>query len=74
MYMTMSLSVSTPPVITMSDWPSASSLTPAASAARELAQAASVVQFVPCRSNLFAIRPATTLLSRPGNEASCHGT
>ena len=74
MYMVMSFNVSTPPVITMSAWPSASSLTPAESAARELAQAASVVQFVPCRSNRLAIRPATTLDSSPGKDASCHGT
>ena len=31
------------------------------------------VQLVPCRSNRLAMRPATTLLSRPGNVASCHG-
>ena len=33
-----------------------------------------MVQLVPCRSRRFAIRPATTLESRPGNESSCHGT
>jgi hypothetical protein len=46
MYIKMSFSVSTPPVITRSDLPSASSLTAVDSAARELAHAASVVAFV----------------------------
>ena len=40
----------------------------------ELAQAASTTQLVPCRSRRLAIRPATTLPNRPGNEFSCQGT
>jgi hypothetical protein len=43
MYMTMSLRVSTPPVTNRSAVPVVSSLTAVATAARELAQAASVV-------------------------------
>ena len=41
-------------------------------AAKEPAQAASVVKLVPPQLNRLAIRPATTLLSKPGNESSCH--
>ena len=73
MYMKMSFMVSTPPVITRSDWPEASSLTAVDSAASELAQAASVTQLVPPRSSRLAIRPATTLPSSPGNVDSCQG-
>ena len=40
----------------------------------ELAQAASTTQLVPPRSSRLAIRPATTLPSRPGNEFSCQAT
>src|SRR5262249_29500129 len=65
---------STPPVTTRSALPSASSFTAADTAASELAHAASTVQLVPCRSRRLAIRPATTLESRPGKESSCHGT
>ena len=74
MYMKMSLRASTPPVITRSDCPSCSSLSPIDSDAMELAQAASVTALVPRRSKRFAMRPATTFPSRPGNDDSCHGT
>src|SRR3954471_11864005 len=73
-YIRMSFIVSTPPVITRSDCPSASSLTAIESAESELAQAASVTQLVPPRSKRLAIRPATTLPSSPGNDDSCQGT
>ena len=43
-------------------------------AENEDAQAASVTQFVPPISRRLAIRPATTLPSRPGKVLSCHGT
>ncbi len=69
----MSLKVSTPPVRTRSERPSRSSATAEASAAKELAQAASVVWFTPCRSNRLATRPATTLVRPPGNVDSVQG-
>ncbi len=69
-YMKMSFSVSTPPVITRSLCPSWSSCTPIAIAARLLAHAASTVQLVPPRSKRLARRPAATLASRPGKVAS----
>jgi hypothetical protein len=74
MYMKMSFMVSTPPAITRSLCPRASSPSPMESAESVLAQAASVTQLVPRRSKRLAIRPATTLPSRPGNEDSCQGT
>jgi len=74
MNMKMSLKVSTPPVMTTSERPAESSAAARWMAARELAQAASTTQFVPCRSRRLAIRPATTFPSRPGNEPSCQGT
>ena len=74
MYMKMSFMVSTPPAMTRSDWPMASSLTAMESAERVLAQAASVTQLVPRRSKRLAMRPATTLPSSPGKDDSCHGT
>ncbi len=73
MNMKMSLSVSTPPVITMSEWPRHSSLVAIVTAESALPQAASVTQLVPPRSNRLAMRPATTLPSRPGKLASCQG-
>ncbi|MBV6414851.1 MAG: hypothetical protein OMOMHJEC_02687 [Xanthomonadales bacterium] len=73
-YMKMSLSVSTPPAMARSLWPSSSSATAIASADSEDAQAASVTQLVPPRFSRLAMRPATTLPSRPGKLASCHGT
>ena len=72
-YMKMSFIVSTPPVMTRSDWPSCSSLMPIDTAASELAQAASVTALVPRRSKRLAMRPATTLPSRPGKDDSCQG-
>ncbi len=69
-----SFDASIPPLITRSDRPRVSSLTAVESAAKELAQAASVMWLVPCRSNLLAIRPAITLPSRPGKVDSCHGS
>ena len=74
MYMKMSLSVSTPPVITRSAWPRASSFTAIETAEKVLAHAASVTQLVPPRSKRLAMRPATTFPSRPGNVLSCQGT
>ncbi len=74
MYMKMSFIVSTPPVITTSEVPRCSSLTAMASAENVLAHAASHTQLVPPRSSRLAMRPATTLPSRPGNELSCHST
>ena len=73
MCMKMPFMVSTPPTIAMSAWPSHSSLAPIWSAANVEAHAASVTQLVPCRSRRLAMRPATTLPSRPGNVASCQG-
>ncbi len=72
MYMKMSFIVSTPPVITRSLSPRYSSLTPIDIAENDDAHAASVTQLVPPRSRRFAIRPATTLPSRPGNVLSVH--
>ena len=74
MYMKMSFMASTPPVITRSDWPMASSFIAMESAERALAQAASVTQLVPRRSKRLAMRPATTLPRRPGKLDSCQGT
>ena len=42
-------------------------------AEKALAQAASVTQLVPPRSSRLAMRPATTLPSRPGKVLSCQG-
>ena len=69
----MSFNVSTPPVTTRSESPSSSSDTPIEMAENVDAHAASVTQFVPPRSSRFAMRPATTLPSRPGNVLSCQG-
>ena len=69
----MSLQASTPPVITTSDLPRYNSLSPTSKAARELAQAASMTQFVPPRSKRLAIRPAMTFPRSPGKVFSCHG-
>ncbi len=74
MYMKMSLSVSTPPVMTRSESPRYSSCTAMLSAEKVDAHAASVTQLVPPRSSRFAMRPATTLPRRPGKLLSCHGT
>jgi hypothetical protein len=72
--MVTSFIVSTPPTMTRSERPRLSSAIPVYSAASELAQAASVVWLMPCRSNLLAMRPLMTLVSSPGNVSSCHGT
>ena len=69
-----SLKVSVPPVRTMSAAPALSSDIAKWTAAKELAQAASTAQLVPCKSRRLAIRPATTLPNRPGNEFSCQDT
>ena len=74
MYIKISLSVSTPPAITRSLKPSCSSLTAIDSALNVEAHAASVTQLVPPKFSRFAIRPATTLPSKPGKLASCQGT
>ncbi|MNS38738.1 hypothetical protein D3C72_709960 [compost metagenome] len=74
MYMKMSLKVSTPPVTTMSARPVCSSIVAMCAAESELPQAASTTQLVPPRSSRLAMRPATTLPRRPGNELSCQGT
>ena len=74
MYIKMSLNVSTPPVMTMSERPLFNSIDAKCTAANEEAHAASVTQFVPWRSNLLAMRPATTLPNKPGNEFSCQST
>ena len=73
MNMKMSFSVSTPPAITMSESPRYSSFTAMLRAENVDAHAASVTQFVPPRSSRLAIRPATTLPSRPGKLLSCQG-
>ena len=72
MYMKMSFMVSTPPAITRSLSPRYNSFTPIEMAENDDAQAASVTQLVPPRSSRFAIRPATTLPSKPGNVLSVH--
>ena len=70
MYMKMSFIVSTPPEMTRSLSPRYSSLTPIEIAENDDAHAASVTQLVPPRSSRLAIRPATTLPSRPGKVLS----
>ena len=74
MNMKMSLKVSTPPLTATSALPVCSSRIARWTAERLEAQAASTTQFVPCRSSLLAIRPATTLPSRPGKLFSCQPT
>ena len=74
MYMKMSFIVSTPPQTTASLSPRCSSFTAMCRAEKVLAQAASVTQLVPPRSRRLAMRPATTLPSRPGKVLSCQGT
>ena len=74
MYMKMSFMVSVPPVTIRSERPLSSSAIPMRTAANDDAHAASVTQLVPPRSSRLAIRPATTLPSRPGKVLSCHGT
>ncbi len=74
MCMKMSLSISTPPVITISLFLEMSSITARWTAPMELAQAASTTQFVPPRSRRLHILPATTFPKSPGNEFSCHDT
>ena len=73
-YMKMSLNVSTPPQMTMSERLVSNSRQAKCSAAKLLAHAASTTQFVPPRSSRLAMRPAATLPSKPGKEFSCHGT
>ena len=70
----MSLSVSTPPVITMSLLPDISSMRARCIALMELAHAASTTQLVPPRPRRLHILPATTFPKRPGKEFSCHET
>ena len=74
MCMKISLSVSTPPVMTMSLRSDKSSNIARCIALNELAHAASTTQFVPPRLRRFDILPATTLPKRPGKEFSCHDT
>ncbi len=74
MYMKISLKQSTPPVTTMEERPAASSSEAMWTAESELPQAASTTLLVPPRLKRLAMRPATTLPSRPGKELSCHGT
>ncbi len=74
MYMKISLNVSMPPVTTTSARRVSSSIAARCSAPSELAQAASTTQLAPPRSKRLAMRPATTLPSRPGNEFSCQPT
>ena len=50
--------------------PEASSLQAASSAASDEAQAASTVRLLAAQVERLAIRPAMTLVSRPGNESS----
>ena len=69
----MSLSVSTPPVTTISLRPVINSRVARWMALKELAQAASTTQLVPRKSRRLLILPATTLPRRPGNEFSCQG-
>ncbi len=73
MNMKMSFMQSTPPVTTMSESPSHSSWAAIFRAENAEAQAASVTQLVPPRSSRLAMRPATTLPSRPGKVPSTHG-
>ena len=61
---------SEPPVMARSMSRSCSALTATCRAARELAQAASVVKFGPRRSKALAMRPAMTFASSPGMESS----
>ena len=68
------LSASTPPAIIMSERYSSKSLMAIFIALKELAQAASTVQFVPPRFKRLAIRPAMTFPSKPGNEFSSQFT
>ena len=72
--MKMSLKVSSPPVMTMSERPALNSRPARCNAASELAQAASTTQLVPPRSSRLAIRPAATFPSKPGKEFSCQPT
>jgi hypothetical protein len=65
--------VSTAPTTTTSLVPASSSRAPRCTAAREEAQAASTVQFIPPRSKRLATRPAVTLTRIPGKESSVHG-
>ena len=74
MYIKGELSASTPPAIIMSERNSSKSLIAIFIALKELAQAASTVQFVPPRFKRLAIRPAMTLPSRPGKEFSSQRT
>ena len=71
--MKIEFSVSTPPVIIVSARPSSSSATAVRNAASEAAHAASTVQLIPESPNRLAMRPATTLASRPGKEFSSQG-
>ncbi len=61
---------STPPVSTASTLCSVSSSTAASTAAKLLAQAASVMKFGPRRLRMLATRPETMLASSPGMESS----
>ena len=62
--------MSTPPVIIISARPSSNSLMAIFIAAKELAQAASITQFVPPRLKRFATRPEITFPMAPGNALS----
>ena len=59
---------------TMSARPVVNSRQARCRALSELAQAASTTQLVPPRSKRLAMRPATTLPSKPGKEFSCQPT
>ncbi len=61
---------STPPVSTASTLCSVSNSTAASTAAKLLAQAASVMKFGPRRLSILATRPETMLASSPGIESS----
>ena len=74
MYMKISLKQSTPPVTTMVERLAWSSRVAMCTAPSEEPQAASTTQLVPPRLKRLAMRPETTLPSRPGKELSCHGT
>ena len=62
----MELSVSTPPVSIILARPDVSSEIAIDNAPKELAQAASTIQFMPPKSKRLAILPATILASIPG--------
>ncbi len=66
------LSASTPPVRARSARPASSSAMARLTALRLLAQAASMAQVMPPRSNRLAMRPATTLARKPGKLPSPH--